>query len=153
MKKSTLFVIAVLLCTCIKPAISQVVVVVNKNNPASNIALADLKKQYLGKVETWENGKKVTLVQKKSSAESTVLFYKTVVGKTPKKMKSYWMKKMLGGGAIGPKVLGSDEEVKELVASNDGAIAFIDASNLDDSIKVLTIEGVSHTDENYLLGK
>ena len=63
------------------------------------------------------------------------------------------MKKMLGGGATGPKVLDSDEEVKEFVASNRGAIAYIDAANIDDSIKVLSVDGVSHTKAKYPLGK
>ena len=42
---------------------------------------------------------------------------------------------MLGGGDTGPKVLDSDEEVKKFVASDEGAIAFIDAINLYDLLR------------------
>ena len=42
---------------------------------------------------------------------------------------------MLGGGDTGPKVLDSDEEVKKFVASDEGAIAFIDALNLCDPLR------------------
>ena len=39
-----------------KLATSQIAIIVNKSNSASNISLNDLKKQYLGKMENWESG-------------------------------------------------------------------------------------------------
>ena len=51
---------------------------------------------------------------------------------------------MLGGGDTGPKVLDSDEEVKKFVASDEGAIAFIDALNLYDPLRC-HLQMVFHT--------
>jgi hypothetical protein len=44
---------------------------------------------------------------------------------------------VFSGKALPPKQMGSDDEMKKFVASNKGAIGYIKASSLDDSVKAV----------------
>jgi len=50
-----------------------------------------------------------------------------------------------------PKTLGSGVQVRQLVAGTTDAVGFIKASQLDDSVKVITIDGIGPGDPAYKL--
>ena len=50
-----------------------------------------------------------------------------------------------------PQVLSSDEAIKRFVAQAANAIGFIDASSVDDHVKVLRIEGKLPAEAGYAL--
>lgn len=52
-------------------------------------------------------------------------------------MKAYWSKLIFSGKAKPLKELSSDSEVLRWMSSTPNAIAYIDASKVDDSVKVV----------------
>ena len=66
-------------------------------------------------------------------------------------MKRAWIRLVLSGEGVPPKVLGSEAEVLLYVAKNEGAIGFVDVDNVDDSVKVLAVQGKLPSEKGYLL--
>lgn len=130
---------------------AQIVVIVNKVNSASELSLRGLSQIYKGKTEAWPSGKPVQLYNKKSTNAQCIAFHNIVIRKSPRKMKTYWMKRILGGEARWPKVLRTDAAMIRAVAAQEGAIGYISAANLDDNVKALKLDGLAYTDADYPL--
>jgi hypothetical protein len=64
-------------------------------------------------------------------------FYAKITGKTPAQVKAYWSKIIFTGRGQPPKAVPTDVDVKKFVAANAGAIGYIDAALLDDTLRAL----------------
>ena len=64
-------------------------------------------------------------------------FYAKIAGKTPAQVKAYWSKIIFTGRGQPPKAVPTDLEVKKILAANVAAIGYIDATQLDDSVRAL----------------
>lgn len=108
-------------------------------NPGVNAELSrqDVERLFLAKTKTFPDGSVAVPVNQQEASPVRVTFDSHVNGKSEAQMKSYWAKLIFTGKAIPVKQLGSDREVLEFVANHPGAIGYIDAANVDDSVKVL----------------
>lgn len=151
MKKAMLFLLplALFFGPFLRNAEAQIAVIVNKKNSTNDLSLEDLKHIYLGKVSTFSNKQAVILTE---FAPLKKRFYKIVTNKSVDKIKKYWISYVLSGKTAAPpteyKYL---KEVKEFVLKNPGAICFIDAKDVDKSVKVLTIDGKKFSSAKYPL--
>lgn len=59
-----------------------------------------------------------------------------IIGKSASQLKSYWSKLVFTGKGTPPQEVSSEDEIKKLVASNPNMIGYIDAANVDSSVKV-----------------
>ena len=110
-------------------------VIVNKAN-ASRIDKAVIAKVYSGDKKSWENGVSIAAVDLPEDNAARSAFSTVVLGKTVANVKAYWAQLVFSGTALPPKVLASDDDVKKFVSGNKGAIGYIKASAVDDSVKV-----------------
>jgi ABC-type phosphate transport system substrate-binding protein len=116
-------------------AMADVVVIVNPANTA-NIDEEQIAKIFLGQTKTFSNGSEAMPVDQKEGAVREE-FGNKLLKKNPAQLKAQWARQIFTGGAKPPKELGSDDEVLKFVASNPGAIAYIDASKVNKSVKVV----------------
>jgi len=116
-------------------AMADVVVIVNPANSA-NIDEEQIAKIFLGQTKTFSNGSEAMPVDQKEGAVREE-FGNKLLKKNPAQLKAQWARQIFTGGAKPPKELGSDDEVLKFVASNPGAIAYIDASKVNKSVKVV----------------
>lgn len=151
MRGVMLLIIAVLCFGMSSSASGEVAVIVNSGNSESDVSLGELKSIYFGENKKWGNGSKIVLVDQKSNKELCEKFYKTTTGKSPSALKEIWIKKMLTGEMSPPKAFDSDQAVIKFVASNEGAIGFIDSQSATGSVKVLAIEGKLPKSNGYSL--
>lgn len=114
------------------------VVVANKETPVTVVSQKDLKNMYLGKKTTWSDGSRVTVFTRLDS-DINKPFLKQVVNKTPQQYSTYWKKSLFTGTGLPPKDFASDAELKAAIAATPGAVGYIPASALDDSVKKLEI--------------
>jgi len=115
------------------------VVITNKANPATVLSAKEVKNYYLGKQTSWSDGTKVTVYTQNASAVNKD-FMKQMVRKSPQQYSTYWKKSLFTGTGLPPKDFASDAEMKTAVAAQPGAIGYISASALDDSVKKLDIK-------------
>lgn len=132
---------AVLLLATVAPLdaalASDFVVIVNKANTAT-LDKATVAKIYSGELVAWPDGAKVAPVDLPEDNATRVSFCSEMMGKTIANVKALWAQLIFSGRALPPKQVGSDDEVKKLVAANKGGIGYIKASSADDTVRVGT---------------
>lgn len=137
-------------------ASAQVALVVNKANPVRDISLQKVQDIYLGNTVSWSDNLRIFPVSLKSKENVTQAFFKKALQKKPNDMKRIWIRLMLSGEVSPPKVMGLASDVLDYVASNEGAIGFVDLAHIDghmhEQVQVIAIEGSLPSQAGYLLG-
>jgi ABC-type phosphate transport system substrate-binding protein len=114
----------------------QVVVIAHKSVPLDTIKKAELLDFYAYDIKKWSDGQPVVVFDLKPQSEAKTAFY-NYLGKSPSRMKSIWLKKLLSGEGEPPQTLNSEEELLKKVAATAGAIGFVSKSNLRKDVKLL----------------
>lgn len=94
---------------------------------------------YLGKLKNYSNGKTIKAVDLPKGSKARKKFYAKVVKKSDSALNRHWSKLKFSGKGKPPKELKSSREVVKWVASNKGAIGYIDGKYLNKSVKVVLI--------------
>lgn len=110
-------------------------VIVNKGNGAA-VDKAAVARIYTGEMKAWSDGTPVVAVDLPDDNGTRASFCTEVVGKTVANLRAMWAQIIFSGKAMPPKQAASDEDVKKLVSSTKGAVGYIKASSVDDSVKV-----------------
>jgi ABC-type phosphate transport system substrate-binding protein len=141
MKKS-IYKIVIIFTVCLPlfsaSSFAQVAIIAHKDVPMDSINKAQLMDFYIGDIKLWSDGRPVIIFDLKEKAESKDTFYK-YLGKSPSRMKSLWMKKMLSGEGDPPESVDTEVILLEKVASTRGGIGFISQSMVTDEVKVLAV--------------
>ncbi len=133
--------LALLLAFVVPRALAEnVAVIANKSVPVSAVDRGQLLDIYSGDLKNWSNGRPIVVHDLKSSNETKETFYKHL-GKTPSRMKSLWLKKLLSGEGEPPESVESEDEMIKRVAQTPGAIGFVSADSVNDTVKTLAIIG------------
>ena len=99
---------------------AQVAVIAHKSVPIDQISKKQLLDLYTGDIRQWENRKPVIVFDLKTKGEVKEMFY-DFLGKSPSRMKSIWLKKMLSGEGDPPKSLSSEDDMlKHIKKKNRG---------------------------------
>lgn len=116
-------------------ASAEVAVIVHPSNDSS-IDKTNIERIYTGKEKSFSNGKKALPI---SQSAGTVLdeFNQKALNKSSGQLKAYWSKLVFTGKGTPPKAVANDAEVLASVAANPDTIGFIDASKVNDSVKVV----------------
>ncbi len=123
---------------------SQVAVIANKAVPINEIKKTELLDFYTGDTKKWDNQIPVIVFDLKLKSAVKDTFY-NFLGKSPSRMKSIWLKKMLSGEGEPPKALESEEDMLKKVAETSGAIGFVSKEKINGEVKtLLIIEEVDH---------
>lgn len=146
-----LTVMTTLLLLAVGPGIAQgqIAVVVNTHNPVDDVSVQELERLFLGKTSVFANGDQVQLATLDDSAE---VFCSRVLGMTPNQFRRHWIKAVFAGTrSLPPEPFKGAAEVLSFVAANKGAVAIIGLGDVDDSVKVLLIDGKAPGQADYFL--
>jgi ABC-type phosphate transport system substrate-binding protein len=127
--------LAGVLSLCSVSAFAEVAVIINPSN-TSTIDIDAIKKIYLGKNKSFDNGTKVSPVDQNGTAVADE-FNDKVVGKSSSQINAYWSKLVFTGKGTPPGKLDSDQAVIDFVAANNDAIGYIDSAKVSDKVKVI----------------
>ena len=126
---------------------AQIAVVVNVSNPVDELSIDKLRRLFLGQAATFPSGKHARLATHAPSVEA---FDKSALDLQPEIVRSRWMSMLFRGEATAmPAALANVEEVKKFVQEHPDAIAYLPASAVDGTIKVLRIDGHRPADPGY----
>ncbi|MCE3602159.1 hypothetical protein LXA47_00840 [Massilia sp. P8910] len=131
--KRTLFSLAplTLLLVIANPAMAELVIVVNPQNPATRMFPSQAAQFFLG------GSVMFTPIEQAESSPIRAEFYKKVLEKEPAQVQAIWSKLTFTGKAKAPKEYKSSAEVKKAVAESVNAIGYIEKSAVDDTVKVV----------------
>ena len=115
-------------------------VVVNGSNPASSMSRGDVSKAFLGKIDRWGNGFRLTPADTAASSPARIAFSQRVHKKDVKAIKRYWRKVTFSGLGTPPAELESDTAVLAFVRRNVGAIGYVSTGTaLGNGVKTLEV--------------
>ena len=130
-----------------RPALAQTAVIVHRSSAVSDVKLDDLRRFFLGQGALAANGRQVILVE---LSPIRTRFYKRLLGLSPDDVRRRWIGVVFRGDALTlPFELDDATAVKKFVAEHPGAVAFVEVSDLDDTIKALRIDGKRPGDPLY----
>ena len=126
-------------------------IVVNRNNPLSEISLADLRRVFRGQRSRWTNGRRVTLVMRDPGAPERNAILRSLYGLDELEYRRSHLRAVVSGEAEAPKTLVSNTGVLRFVYNVPGAIGYVRARDVDASVKTLRIDGRLPGEPGYLL--
>jgi len=122
-------------------------VIVNKNNPVTNLSTAQLREILLGKRTYWNGSQKIMVLLPNGGTperEATL----RMVDMNDSSYKKYWLERS-NAGEPAPAAMPSSGIALSLVAETLGAIAVVPLADVRDSVKVLKIDGHAPSDAAY----
>ena len=114
-------------------------VVVSKENKLTSITADDLTRIFLGKKTLWDSGTRIIPAMPEEESPAGELFLTGTLKKSVSQFRAYWKRLLFSGGGTVPKVFKSSGQLLDFVARQPGAIAVIEASAVDDRVRVLDI--------------
>jgi len=119
-------------------AVAQdVVPVVGAKSPIASLDAAQVADIFLGKTSRFPDGSIALPVDQQEESPLRERFYAQFAGKSPAQVKAYWSKIIFTGRGHPPRQAADSIEVKRIVTNNPHAIGYIDASQVDASVRVL----------------
>ena len=124
----------------------QIAVIAHPDSPVLDLSLEELSQIFLGQVTVTDAGP-VTLAE---HAAARADFYRSILGMAEAQVDRHWIGVVFrGGDASPPRKLSDAASVRDFVASNPGAIAFVALASVDGSVRVVTIDGRAPSDPDY----
>jgi len=125
-------------------------VVVNKSNTVENLTKAQLCKIVLAEQAAWPGGKKVMVVLRAPGQPDRKGVLRSVCGMGEDDFTTHQMQASFNGDAGSPpKVVASDEAVRDMVAAQPGAIGFLQTADVNDTVRSVTVDGVAAGKDGY----
>ena len=127
---------------------AQLAVVTDREAPVSALSLDDLRRIFLGK-STSLAGRHVTVVE---LVPARAAFYKRLLGLGEDEVRRRWVAMAFRGEVSAlPQQVHDAAELRRFISEHPGAIGFVDASEVDESVKVLAIGGRRPSEPGYPL--
>lgn len=127
---------ALLLTLTAATASAEVVVVVSAQSEVKSLSKAQVSQLFLNKAVSFPGGGSATPVDQADGGTRNE-FYTKVTGKDSAQLKAYWSQLTFTGKAQRPKQLGGGADVRKFVAGSPTAIGYIDAGDVDGSVRVV----------------
>lgn len=114
-------------------------VVVNKENKLASLTTDDLTRIFLGKKTLWDSGTRIVPAMPEEESPAGELFLSGTLKKSVSQFRAYWKRLLFSGGGAVPKVFRNHDQLLDFVARQPGAIGIVEASAVDDRVRVLEI--------------
>ncbi len=122
---------------------SKIVIIVNKENSLTNVAYDDLVKIFKQDKKYWPDGKKIYLAMHESGSIEKKFVLEKIYKMNEQDLKKFWLSKIFKGDIESfPKTFASNDSMKIFVNRVTGAVGYITEEALDDTVKVLKVEGI-----------
>lgn len=129
-----------------------VAILVNPATRISNLSLGQLREIMLGNRQFWPDHQPIVLLVRAPVAPERTAVLHIIYRMSEAEFRQYWIAKIFRDEtASAPKVVYSASMTNELVVAIPGAIAFLEADEVQPGPKVLTINGKRPGEKGYPL--
>ncbi len=129
-----------------------VAVIVNHSNSVDSVSFRELTQIFKQEKQFWSGTQKIYLLMMGSPQEGKDKILSNVYQMSDDELRKFWISKLYRGEITEtPKVILTPDSMKKFVASVSNSIGFMNASDVDQSVKVLKIDGKGPNDEGYPL--
>jgi ABC-type phosphate transport system substrate-binding protein len=124
------------------PPAGSLAIVLNRDNPVTSLPLSELQRIFRKQTRMWPHGEPVVPVDWDATTEVRQAFSKQVMNRTVREMADFWVQQNITQGLTPPSTLKSARAVLRFVASVPGAIGYLPAGELDETVKLIEIKGL-----------
>jgi len=125
-------------------------IVVGKNSTLSNVTLAELVKILREEKGKNADGVKFIVLAREPGSVERAAALKGIYQMTDAEYQKYFLQAtFVGAVQAAPKVVSGAAATRQFVAANPGAIGYLRGSDVDDSVKVLKVDGKGPGDAGY----
>lgn len=137
MRTRRLIVFSLLALWLSAPSASEILVVVNPDNPVDTLTRDQVVDLYMGRRTNFPDGVPALPIDLDADSPLRAAYYQRLVGKTVAQVNAYWARLLFTGRMTPPRILPDQAAVIDVVHENRGAIGYIDSQDLDGRVKVV----------------
>lgn len=127
-------------------------VIVHKSNPVESLTLAELRKLCLAERRQWDHGRRVTVVLREPETAERAAVLEKVYHMQENEFERFFLQETFTGKVqVTPKQLATASGVRRFIFNVPGAIGFVRLSEVDDTVKVIQVDGKIPSDPAYPL--
>ena len=135
-------------------AAADVAIVVHPQNQESDLRSVELARVLRQEQRHWKTGGSIYLVFQGSGSPAREIVLRRVFRMNDVELKQFWLTKLYRGEITSfPRVVHSDAAVRRLVGLAAQALGFLEASAVDNTVKVLRVDGKLPGQPGYLLAE
>ena len=134
------------------PAPEQLAIIVNKSNPIDNLSFGELQKIFLAERRQWPNGKRITVTICEPGQLERTTAMRLIYRMSENDFSRYWLHvSFTGDTQAATKTLTNATGIRKFVSYVPGAIGYVLADRVDDSVKVVRVDGRLPSESGYRL--
>jgi len=131
---------------------AEFAVIASPDVPVSDVKITDLRKLFLGDQQFWTANLRVNLLVRAPIARERAVVVWTICKMTEAQFGRHWIGKVMRADCTSsPRQFTSNLAAVSLVRATPGAIAIINASQVTEGVKVLSVEGKRPNQPGYAL--
>lgn len=123
-----------LCCLLSMPASAELVVIANPGSGVETLTRDAVVNIFMGRYQKLPSGVTALPVD---LADGKAAFYKALLNKELPEIQSYWARLVFSGQGSPPRQMEDSKEVIDVVASNKGALGYVDRSLVDGRVKIV----------------
>lgn len=127
-------------------------IVVNQKNPVANVRMGQLRDIMMAQRQWWSNHRRIRLVAMPRGSVERQTVLRAVYQMTDHQVDTYFLAGVFRGDIdTSPSTLRGPADVRRFVSATPGALGYIRASDVDNTVKVVRIDGLLPGDDGYPL--
>jgi ABC-type phosphate transport system substrate-binding protein len=136
--------------TAPRPAWEGLAIVVNPKNPIANLTLAQLRSIFLGERKWWTHHRRVLVSTMRRGTPERETVLRVLYRMDDRELDKYFLYQVFKGEASSSTaILRTPADVRKFVGTTPGAVGYLRASDVDDSVKVMRVDGLLPGDDGY----
>jgi phosphate transport system substrate-binding protein len=129
---------------------SHLAVIVNRSNPIASLSRRELRALFLGDKTAWSHGRRVTVVLREPGQPERSAALRLIYGMSEADLTRHFLHQTFNGSSgAGPRTLATSDGVKRFVFNVPGAIGLVRLADVDDTVKVVSVDGMVPGDAAY----
>lgn len=123
---------------------ADIAVVVNVDSGVNKLSERQVVDLFMGRYVAFPNGATALPLDQPVDSKARAKFYELLTGKTVPQINAYWAKLIFSGRASPPRVAPDESKVLSMIRDNKHAIGYVDARDLDKTVKVVYTLSMVH---------
>lgn len=116
---------------------TEMVVIAHSSQTLELLSKEQAALLFLGKAKRLPNGEKIQINDLPKNHKTNSAFYFALTGRNPAQMSNYRARQLFSGRSEIPKPTANEIQMKSIIAGTPGNLGYIEASKVDDTVKIL----------------
>jgi ABC-type phosphate transport system substrate-binding protein len=117
---------------------AEIVVVVSSKSEVENLTPGQVTDIFLGKISRFPGGQRAVPLDQPEGSPVREEFYRIFAQRTAAQIKAHWSTIIFTGRGFPPAVVEDDQALRDRVAQNPDAIAYIDRRLVDERVRIVS---------------